>query len=96
MYGATQSMRGVPREVTFISRSGLVELLSPATGVNRNKLFILTHDGQTAHEREFLEKSILFGYDAMSSWKTYNTGQHPGRDEWQQRFLAMCHAYAAL
>lgn len=96
MYGATQSMRGASREVTFISRTRLVELLSPVQGAGRDKLYILAEEGQTQHEREFLEKSILFGYDAMLSWQTYNAGREPGRDEWQQRFMAMCLAYAAI
>ena len=90
MYGASQSMRGAAREVEFISRSTLrVMLLRPETGGDR-KLYIVDEEGYTDVERNFLERSTLFGYDEMSFWKSRNADRGPRPDIWHARFMAMC------
>jgi len=90
MHGATQSMRGAAREVQYIPRSALHEMLMRSGGVARDKIYILANDGYTEDEREFLEKSTLFGYDAMSRWKSRNADTAPSRDEWQRHLMATC------
>lgn len=90
MYGASQSMRGAAREVEFISRPRLREILMGTERVGSEKLYILDEEGYTDVERVFLAKSTLFGYDEMSAWKTRNTGFGPIKEEWWKRFMAMC------
>jgi hypothetical protein len=90
MYGATQSMRGAAREVEFISRTSIVELLAHSRAVGGNKLYILTDRGDTENERGLIEQPVLFGYDAMSTWKSRNAGLAPDREEWQRHFMAIC------
>ena len=96
MYGATQFMRGSPREVQYIPKSTLVEMLTNVGELGRDKLYILTRDGYSEGERRFLEMSTLFGYDAMSRWKSSNFGVVPRRDRWQQHFMAMCREHVAI
>ncbi len=91
MYGASQSMRGAAREVEFISRPRLREILMGAERVEGSeKLYILDEEGYTDVERGFLVKSTLFAYDEMSAWKTRSTGMGPIKEEWWNRFMAMC------
>ena len=90
MYGATQYMRGASREVQFIDRTTLLEMLKESSGVGREKLYILTEEKDTEAELGFLQDSTLFGYDAMSIWKARNADLQPVRDEWRQHFLAAC------
>jgi hypothetical protein len=90
MYGASQFMRGAAREVEFISRPRLREILMGTERVGSEKLYILDEEGYTDVERVFLVKSTLFGYDEMSAWKTRNFGFGPIKEEWWQRFMAMC------
>ena len=90
MHGATQFMRGASREVKYIPRSALYDMLSHSGGLARDKIYILADEGYTEDEREFLEKSTLFGYDAMSSWKSRNADLGPARNQWQRSLMAMC------
>lgn len=90
MHGATQAMRGASREVQYIPRSALGEMLAHSGSVARDKIYILADDGYTEEERDFLEKSTLFGYDAMSSWKSRNAHKGPSHGEWQRNLMAMC------
>jgi len=90
MYGASQFMRGAAREVEFISRPRLREILMSAERVGSEKLYILDEEGYTDVERVFLERSALFGYDEMSFWKSRNSGGGPRPDRWHERFMAMC------
>ena len=96
MYGATQSMRGASREVEFVPRSNLVELLARSRSQGVNKLYILIDEGDSEDERGFIERSILFGFDAMAYWQSRNAGMSPSRDEWQRNFMAMCLDYEAI
>lgn len=96
MYGATQSMRGASREVEFVPRSNLVELLARSRSLGGNKLYILVDEQDTEGERSFMERSILFGFDAMTDWQSRNAGMSPRRDEWQRNFMAMCLDYEAI
>jgi hypothetical protein len=96
MYGATQSMRGASREVEFVARSSLVELLGRSRSPGGNKLYIMVDEGDTEGERGFMEQSILFGYDAMTYWQSRNAGISPSHDEWQRNFMAMCLDYEAI
>ena len=90
MHGATQAMRGAAREVQYIPRSALGEMLAHTGSVARDKIYILADDGYTEEERDFLETSTLFGYDAMSSWKSRNADSGPSKNEWQRNLMAMC------
>ena len=90
MYGASQSMRGASREVEFISRSTLREILTRPERIGSEKLYIVDEEGYTDVERGFLARSTLFGYDEMSIWKSRDASFRPIRDEWWQRFMAMC------
>jgi hypothetical protein len=96
MYGATQSMRGASREVEFVPRSSLVELLARSRSIGKNKLYILVDDADSEGERGFRKRSILFGYDAMTKWRSHNAGVSPRRDEWLRNFMAMCLDYEAI
>ncbi len=90
MHGATQFMRGASRDVQYISRNTLFDMLTHSGGLARDKIYILEDDGYTQDERVFLEKSTQFGYDAMSSWESRNVGLGPSRNQWQQSLMAMC------
>jgi len=96
MHGATQSLRGAAREVQYIPRGTLEKMLSEAGGVARDKIYILTDEGYTEDERTFLETSTLFGYDAMSSWKSRNGDALPARNEWQRQLTATCMEYDVI
>ncbi len=96
MYGATQNMRGAARDVEFINRTTLVELLKDGSGIGREKLYILIEEQDTDADLGFLEDSTLFGYDAMSIWKARNAELQPVRDEWRQHFLASCLDHTAI
>lgn len=90
MLGATQFVRGASRELQYIPRSTLAEMLMHFGEVATDKIYILADEGYTEEEREFLEKSTLFGYDAMSSRKSSNAGSAPKQDEWQRDLMAVC------
>ncbi len=90
MHGATQFARGASREVQYIPRSTLDEMLIHFGGVASDKIYILADEDYTEDERNFLEESTLFGYDAMSSWKSRNTGLKPNHAEWRRGFMSMC------
>ena len=96
MHGATQSMRGAAREVQYIARSALHEMLMRSGGVTNDKIYILADDNYSEEEREFLEESTLFGYDAMSRWKSRNADTAPSRDEWQRHLTATCLEYETI
>lgn len=96
MHGATQSLRGVSREVQYVQRGNLFEVLKHIKGEARDKIFILTDEGHTQDEREFLEKSTLFGYDEMSSWKSRHAGRLPARDEWRRQLTNICLAHDTI
>ena len=96
MYGATQSMRGASREVEFVPRSNLVELLARSGAHGGNKLYVLVDERDSESERGFMERSILFGFDAMAYWQSRNAGAQPRHDEWQRNFMAMCLDYEAI
>lgn len=96
LHGATQSMRGAAREVFYISRSALHEMLMRSGSVGRDKIYILADDGYTQEERDFLEESTLFGYDAMTVWQSHNADKPPSRDQWQRQLMATCLEYAEI
>jgi hypothetical protein len=90
MHGATQHMRGASRDVQYISESTLFEMLAHSGGLARDKIYILADEGYSEDERAFLEKSTLFGYDAMSNWRSRNVGMGPSRNQWTQNLMEMC------
>lgn len=96
MYGATQFMRGASREVQYIPKSTLAEMLTRVGTVGSDKLYILANESYTDDERGFLEESTLFGYDAMSKWKSRNADRLPSHAEWQRNFAAMCMEHEAI
>jgi hypothetical protein len=96
MLGATQYVRGASREVQYVSRSTLVEMLMHHGGVAPDKIYLMADDGYTEEEREFLEESTLFGYDAMSSRRSRNVGPAPRQAEWQRNLMAMCLEHNAI
>jgi len=90
MLGASQFVRGASRELQYIPRSTLAEMLMHFGGVASDKIYILADEGYTEEEREFLEKSTLFGYDAMSSQKSRNVDTAPKQGEWQRVLMSTC------
>ncbi len=96
MYGATQFMRGAAREVQYIPKSTLAEMLTRVGKVGNDKLYILANEAYTEDERGFLEASTLFGYDAMSKWKSQNDELLPRHAEWKRNFAAMCLDHSAI
>ena len=53
-------MRGASRDVQYISRNTLFDMLTHSGGLARDKIYILEDDGYTQDERVFLEKSTIF------------------------------------
>ena len=90
LLGATQLLHGASREVQYIPSSSLAEMVTALGSVARDKVYILANENRTEEDRRFLEESTLFGYDAMSSWKSHNVGQRPNRDQWVRNLMATC------
>ncbi len=90
MHGATQAMRGASREVQYISKGVLFEMLTHSGGLATDKIYILASEEYTQDERDFLENSTFFGYDAMLNWQARNTDRGPSRQEWQRNLMAAC------
>ena len=89
-HGATQFLRGAPRQIQYISEATLVEMVEHFGGVGSDKIYILEDENYTLAEREFLEGSTLFGYDAMSKWKDKHDDQQPRLSEWVHQFETQC------
>ena len=93
MYGATQNMRGASREIEFVPVNGLATFLSATGSGGNKKLYILFKESDSDGERGEAEQAILFGYDAMSRWRSQNTGRAPSKFEWQRNLMAACLDY---
>ena len=90
MHGAKQALRGAPRQIQYIPRAILIEMVEHFGAVGIDKIYILEDPDYTDEEREFLEKSTLFGYDAMSKWKAHYKDDMPRQGEWMDRFMTQC------
>ena len=91
-HGATQFLRGAPRQIQYISRPTLIEMIEHFGGVAGDKVYILEDKNYTSAEREFLDSSTLFGYDAMSKWKDQYSNDQPRLSEWVHQFETQCMA----
>jgi len=89
-HGATQFLRGASRQIQYISRPTLIEMIEHFGGVSSDKIYILEDENYTVAEREFLESSTLFGYDAMSKWKDQYSDDQPRLSEWVHQFETQC------
>jgi hypothetical protein len=90
MHGARQAFRGAPRQIQYISRATLMEMVEHFGAVGADKVYILEDPDYTSEEREFLESSTLFGYDAMSKWRATNKDADPRLREWKIQFRSEC------
>jgi hypothetical protein len=90
MHGATQALRGAPRQIAYISMATLIEMVEHFGAVGIDKIYILDDPDYTREEREFLESSTLFGYDAMSKWQATYEDDKPRLWEWIEKFEAEC------
>ena len=95
-HGATQFLRGAPRQIQYISLPALIEMIEHFGGVSSDKIYILEDENYSVAEREFLESSTLFGYDAMSKWKDQYSNDQPRLSEWVQQFETQCMAKDSL
>jgi len=92
MHGARQALRGAPRQIQYISRATLIEMVEHFGAVGSDKIYILEDPDYTPEERAFLESSTLFGYDAMWKWKTRYKDDAPNLLEWMEQFMSLCAA----
>jgi len=90
MHGARQALRGAPRQIQYISIPTLMEMVEHFGAVGIDKIYILEDPEYTSEEREFLESSTLFGYDAMWKWKAQYRDDMPLLLEWKDRFMSQC------
>jgi len=90
MHGARQALRGAPREIQYVSRATLIEMVEHFGAVGIDKIYILEDPDYTGEERKFLESSTLFGYDAMSKWKAQFKDDKPRLWEWMDKFRSQC------
>ena len=90
MHGARQAFRGAPRQMQYISRATLIEMVEHFGAVGIDKIYILEDPDYTREEREFLERSTLFGYDAMSKWRAAYKDEDPRLSEWMDQFKSEC------
>lgn len=90
MHGATQAFRGAPRQIQYISRATLIEMVEHFGAVGIDRVYILEDPDYTREEREFLESSTLFGYDAMSKWRAAYKDEDPRLWEWIDQFKSEC------
>ena len=90
MHGARQAFRGAPRQIQYIPRATLMEMVEHFGAVGIDKIYILEDPDYTDEEREFLESSTLFGYDAMSKWRATYKDEDPRLREWKDQFKSEC------
>jgi hypothetical protein len=90
MHGAKQALRGAPRQIQYISKATLIEMVEHFGAVGIDKIYILEDPDYTKEEREFLESSTLFGYDAMSKWRATYKDENPRLLEWMDQFASEC------
>ena len=90
MHGASQALRDAPRQIQYISKPTLIEMIEHFGAVGTDKIYILEDPGYTDEEREFLESSTLFGYDAMSKWRAAYKDEDPRLREWKDQFKSEC------
>lgn len=89
-HGATQFLRGAPRELQYIREATLKEMIEHFGGVGHDKIYVLDDAGYTAEERAFLEQSTLFGYDSIATWHAAHADRQPELAEWVSHIRTAC------
>ena len=87
LLGAGQQLRGASREVQYVNVPTLVEMIEH--GIDRTKLFVMA--GQyTPAERQFLEESVLAGYDRMAAFRSAHPDERANYETWQRELYEEC------
>ena len=92
VHGVRQALRGAPRQIQYISEATLMEMVEHFGVVGIDKIYVLEDPDYTPQEREFLERSTLFGYDAILQWKARYKDDAPYLGEWMDHFMSLCTA----
>jgi len=87
LLGARQQLRGASREIQYVNVATLVEMIEH--GIDRTKLFVMAGEYAPA-ERQFLEGSILAGYDRMAAFRSAHPDQRPNYKTWQGELYEQC------
>jgi hypothetical protein len=87
LLGARQQLRGASREIQYVNVATLVEMIEH--GIDRTKLFVMAGE-YTPAERQFLEGSILAGYDRMAAFRSAHPDQRPNYKTWQGELYEQC------
>jgi hypothetical protein len=87
LLGARQQLRGASREVQYVNVPTLVEMIEH--GIDRTKLFVMA-GAYTPAERQFLEDSILAGYDRMAAFRAAHPDERANYETWQRELYEEC------
>jgi len=87
LLGARQQLRGASREVQYVNVPTLVEMIEH--GIDRTKLFVMA-GAYTPAERQFLEESILAGYDRMVAFRSAHPDGRANYETWQRELYEEC------
>jgi hypothetical protein len=87
LLGARQQLRGASREVQYVNVPTLVEMIEH--GIDRTKLFVMA-GAYTPAERQFLEDSILAGYDRMAAFRAAHPDERANYETWQGELYEEC------
>ena len=87
LLGARQQLRGASREVQYVNVPTLVEMIEH--GIDRTKLFVMAGE-YTPAERQFLEDSMLVGYDRMAAFRAAHPDERANYETWQRELYEEC------
>lgn len=90
IYGATQMLRGSTREIVYINRNQLIELIEHGLGSDR--IYFFRDPSVPDEERDFTEAAAYRGFDLMKKWKAANGDALPKESEWEASLYAECMA----
>lgn len=88
MYGATQQMRGAAREIVYIDRSMLIEMIEHGLGGDR--IYFFNDPAATDEDKAYNEMAVYNGYDKMAKWKEKHGDEMPHSEQWSAAFMAEC------
>jgi hypothetical protein len=87
LLGARQQLRGASREVQYVNVPTLVEMIEH--GIDRTKLLVMAGE-YTPAERQFLEDSMLVGYDRMAAFRAAHPDERANYETWQRELYEEC------
>lgn len=87
MYGATQQMRGAAREIVYIERAHLIEMIEHGLGGDR--IYFFNDPQATDEDKAYNEMAVYNGYDKMAKWKESHS-EMPNSDHWSAAFMSEC------